>query len=192
MTFTYYVLAPQDSEEHWTIVCREFLRALQVKDMTTDGGLPPVLDAIWHECILNTRFYHALCLKLRGAFIHHTTSSEYDSDIQRISRIDHTVINYRKRFREEPEYDVWEQTEFMIHGEYEIFVKNLSGATLTFRPSLDTTILEIKQSIEKTYGIQISDQRFIYGGKNLDDNALCRSVVPQYGTVNLVGRITGC
>lgn len=87
----------------WNSVFNEFLRFLSCKDLGTDGGLPPRLDEVWHECILNTRLYTAMCIKLRGCYIHHTTVSEQHDPTEIASRVDRTVHAYRKRYREEPD-----------------------------------------------------------------------------------------
>jgi hypothetical protein len=100
-----------DDKPKWNATCKEFLRFLQVKDKNTNGGLPPLLDAIWHECILNTRAYTSLCKRLCGDYIHHATTSEQHDEQEKQSRVDQTVINYRKRFREEPCESLFAQEE---------------------------------------------------------------------------------
>mgnify|MGYP001569688629 CR=1 FL=1 len=61
----------------WT----ELLRFLIVCSQA-DGSLAPskLIDEVWHEAILHTRDYAALCMALCGHFIHHTPTAEPDPE----------------------------------------------------------------------------------------------------------------
>lgn len=190
----------QDNPTAWKHKCVQFMRALSVKPLDKPGGLPSELDAIWHETLLNTQQYEALCLCLRGCFIHHQTASEQDDPLARRSRMDETVIAYRKRYREEPDRGVWEiveeddacEVEAPI-GDYQVFIKTLTGKTLSATVCATKTIHFIKMVIEQKEGIPICLQRLIYGGQTLDDN----KQVWDYGisscsTLHLCLRVSGC
>lgn len=184
-----------DNKEVWQETLQEFVRALAVKDVSKPGGLPPQLDAIWHECILNTREYRALCQRVRGQFLEHTTLSEQDDETERLSRIDETVHDYRKRFREEPRSRLWEE-ELSVErpeGSYQIFVKRMSGVTLTFSVTASTTFLELKHMIANKEGIPASEQRLVYAGRlHHDASALWDADVVLYSTLHVVLRMVGC
>ena len=51
----------------------------------------------------------------------------------------------------------------------QIFLKNLCGKTLTLKCNSSETILELKEQIEEHEDIPPSDQRLIYGGRQLEN-----------------------
>jgi hypothetical protein len=66
-----------EARKAWT----ELLRFLIVCGQA-DGSLAPSkrIDEVWHEVILHTRDYAALCTALCGHFIHHTPTAEPDPE----------------------------------------------------------------------------------------------------------------
>jgi hypothetical protein len=193
------------SEEEWTSAFREFLRFLSVKDLKSDGGLPARLDEVWHACILNTRHYYALCMKLRGCFIHHTTESERDDPVARMSRVDQTVLSYRKRFREEPQQTDVEEPRgeaavqpplksIAARLPYPIFVKTIMGKTWSLVVTANWTISDVKKAIHAKLGdVPPVQQRLIYDGIPLEDGRTCADYnLGSDCTVHLVRRVSGC
>jgi hypothetical protein len=79
-------------EHELTTRIQEFLRFIYLQS-TKQGGFIPVteeIDLIWHEYILQTREYLALCLSLPSkSFVHHQTST---LDEYAASRERHVVV----------------------------------------------------------------------------------------------------
>lgn len=197
----------------WNSVFNEFLRFLSCKDLGTDGGLPPRLDEVWHECILNTRLYTAMCIKLRGCYIHHTTVSEQHDPTEIASRVDRTVHAYRKRYREEPDARVLADEEeedqeaepkarqqqlillCRTPPSYQVHIKTLNGQTITVETNGTMTIAQLKQAITRKdpYSTPADQQRLIFAGRNLDDGRTCADYnFMQDCTIHLVKRLCGC
>jgi hypothetical protein len=178
-----------------SVLKREFLRALCVKDADEDGGMPAELDAVWHEVVLNTRAYATICERVCGHFVHHTTLSASDASVDRRSRVDSTVLRYRKRFREEPDEAVWQlQTDEQERDYLSVFVKQLNGKTTVCDGiTCMTTVAQLKQIIEEKTGYPSDLQRLIYAGHVMDDDATCESYGMQHDdTVHLVMRMRAC
>jgi hypothetical protein len=200
-------LGNQDSKEVWSTKVCEFIRALAVKDRHAPGGLPPALDAIWHECILNTRDYARLCKRVRRKFVHHTTTTEQDDDVEKSSRIDATVIAYRKRFREEPVNDVWDidmdskeskeqkNALTLIKGGYGFYVKTLELDSYWIKAEGSDTIEEIKKKLcLKQPGLWTTcEMRLIHAGRQLEDGRTCADYnIKREDTLHLIMRLRGC
>ena len=205
------------SEAKMSILTREFVRALSVKDPTESGGLPAQLDAVGHEAMLNTRMYSQLCDRICGHFVHHTTASEMDDDVIRQSRIDKTVIAYRKRYREEPPAEVWAEADMRVltlkrsreesreesevtlkrsREEAEIFrvlVRQVNGKSVTLEIGPLSTVQQLKEIIHKQTGISSNKQRLIYAGMQLVDNSTCEEIGLRDGdAIYMVERLAGC
>lgn len=187
------------SEEEMSVLKVEFARALSVKALDESGGLPPLLDAVWHEVVLNTRYYSAICQRLRGTFVHHSTASEVDDDIVRFSHVDKTVIDYRKRFRCEPPSKAWHNdNEAVIEVTRcplsTLYVKGINGSVTTCTGlSPLTTVAQLKAMVQRKTGIHVDQQRLIFAGVQLEDKQTCANVGMEHdSTIYLVERVRGC
>jgi len=77
-------------------------------------------------------------------------------------------------------------------GEFEVFVKGWNGQTLTIRVSADSLIKDVKVEIRKKNGLDMHEQRLIFGSKELTDEKRLSDIdVQKYSTIHLVGRLHG-
>ena len=77
-------------------------------------------------------------------------------------------------------------------GEYQVFIKSISGKTRTVYVTANTTVAQLKQQIQEKEGINPEEQRMIYSGKNLDDTKTMADYnLVADSTVHLVLRVRG-
>jgi len=104
----------------------------------------------------------------------------------------YTVLIAMKKLVVEPDTEYLKIKKDVEGGDIEIYVKTLTGKTITIEVNTADTIFDLKCFIQDKEGIPPDQQRLVYGGNQLEEDATLKDYGIDNGeTLHLVLRLRG-
>lgn len=178
-----------------------YKRAMMIKRTHKDidhnrfsfGGM---IDNIWHMHVLDTKGYAGYC---RLLMINHRPEAEDDPDSVKRARVMSFAIKYHQTYgiQYNSELGIYPLSGKVPEGvddsEFQIFVKTMTGRTITLTVRPSTTAYGAKTMTMMKEGIPQDQQRMIWNGKQLEgDETMHDLKVMKESTLHLVLRMSGC
>lgn len=100
-------LSPDQSK----VAMDEYLRFLAMAATGPSMAVPsPLIDAVWHKHIEDTRAYQDYCLKIIGRFVHHIPNLAHQREHEGYPR---TLDSYSIVFGTEPDTRIWPTSKML-------------------------------------------------------------------------------
>ncbi|KAL3761311.1 hypothetical protein ACHAWU_010224 [Discostella pseudostelligera] len=167
------------TKEEPSTLLRECLKFLVLKKIAGDEDattLSPtdVIDAVWHQLLLNPRLYKSINDSLGGEMIDHNPEGGRDVD-SRNERVTRTIEMYKSIYNITPAMgSVWMGPELPPKQKETITlrIKDLTGEETYFKVRQSTSIWKLKYQFCLQKGIvsSMESMMFLLDGDNLDDN----------------------
>jgi hypothetical protein len=177
------------------MLSQELYRGLIAMSRAEDSqalSLPPKLDLVWQELIIHTQLYRNFCSDVLGHFLDRAPMATSDS---KRARVLNTIDLFRQEFKAAPEPWCWGEQEIEEEPAdcFPIFVKTMSGKTVTMRVAKDTTVGFLKRAMQRLEGVPADQQRVIFCGKQLEEGrTLGDYKIMKESTLHLLLRLVGC
>jgi hypothetical protein len=194
----------------------ELARFLFLHRTFPDNTISPSIqmDRLWHELILDTKGYAAVCKITNNKLVHHYPQRANDTDEQKIERYGRMLAGYEKEFKEKAPEDFWPARYITLKRKIDaidaplpmakriepmkpgstVFVKTLTGKTVTINDVYgQMLIVQFKLKYENKEGVPVDMQRLIFGGKDLEDEkSLAHYNIQDCSTLHSVLKLRGC
>jgi len=156
-------------------------------DTPTDLSPSPLIDQVWHAHLLESKQYLAACKSLGIDYIHHSARSANDPDTVTNGRLKVSKYLYKVILKVAPPDNFWGET---IKTNISIFVKTLTGKSLTIVCPPDSSTEALKTIIQEREGCLLEHIRLIFAGKQLEDGmTLLDYNIRNESTLHLVLRL---